>query len=761
MYIQLRLSTSRVKNRMSEHIVSRRTTPFFVHSLGFSYFSFHCSGAAWLTQRGSAYAADIPAGSICGGEDACVRLLKAKRRNLARRRNQIQGEVIMNYVERGVVSDEHKDLLSVSDGQHRVPPVCLFLPPSSEGTKNCPMEGDPPVTPAGHSTEASSPGVSPFIQKQVESPSVELPRDGAAGKRQQVAEKRKESELNMKEWNDCSPFPGKREEPRLARNDFWLAVAVFVLIGLNSLMAWNVMLNLAPYMAASYFEGRNYGNTFLACFQGTCVSVQVALIYFKCKPKTFLFYAGAAINIVAFLAVTPAASSCEQRTAAITIHLICLFWGAASGLLQGAGYAYAGALPVNFAVFLSAGQGMAGLAAFALNTFLGFVFFDLSTRSGLTHQAWILYSVCAVFSAILSVCIFVLASRPWACQPFRDVARQQKDKAGKNPSSVMVCVEGDRRGSKLVAQKVLPSEEVHTQQAGRALYGDATNVHETAEEQDESTEVWTDLLDAECSKETVATRVVAPNCELLKERKISVMTKQTPSSHSLPSEKYAGNAGSAQNGDVNERTATKGYREHRQSVDAVRADVGAQLEGKTCDGEQAPKRNVLAVARQMWRPLLAILTTFFITLNLFPRIGPVGWHYTRNVPNHFVILFGLFSIADTLGRSTPSLQMVNPRWLGWTLIPERAYLFAAFTRVLFYVPFFLSYKLENCVVLNDFWWLSCLMLLFAFTHGWFTSMGFIHAVGKVPDSDKGIAGPLSVVALSLGVLLGLYVALAY
>ncbi|KEP67058.1 UNVERIFIED_CONTAM: nucleoside transporter [Hammondia hammondi] len=156
--------------------------------------------------------------------------------------------------------------------------------------------------------------------------------------------------------------------------------------------------------------------------------------------------------------------------------------------------------------------------------------------------------------------------------------------------------------------------------------------------------------------------------------------------------------------------------------------------------------------------LLAIYLNFFITMNLFPRVGPVLWKYSQNISNHFLILFGVFSVGDVAGRWLADISQATTR-VPWLMLPRTWLLPAVLFRTIFYIPFCLGYKLEGAPVINDFWWYVIVMFLFAVTHGWTSTFGYIYCV-SIPSrlDEKEIAGPLAVIALSLGLVTGLYIA---
>ncbi|CBZ52111.1 putative adenosine transporter [Neospora caninum Liverpool] len=437
----------------------------------------------------------------------------------------------------------------------------------------------------------------------------------------------------------------------LSRGDFLLASSFFLLVGVNSLIAWNITLNLNPYFSTHYFSGEEWGNTLLAMFQLACVFCQLYLLKFGTGgPNKLYFYYAAAVNVVTFVVFTPLVVYLPQTAAIACMHICCFFLGIGCGVLQGGGFPYAASLPYNFCGFISTGQGLAAILSFVWNTFFAFVCFDLDTPEGVEKMAWASYCFAACLSVLYFAMFLVILKKPWAQSPFE---RQVLEDVGAKGDKAMQAVDG-KKGDR------------------EAQY----------EHQDDGT--------------------------------------------------FAGTA-------------------HTSTVDV---ESGERVDGT----EKRPARVFLLCAAPHF---LNIGVTFFITLNNFPRIGPVGWNYNQQIANHFIILFGAYALGEFVGRFFPDLSQLCPKYFSWTMIPPKLVVPLALLRAVFYVPFFLGYKLHDTQVVNDFWFYFIIMLLFAFTHGWFCTLGFVYSMTSVRESERGVTAPLSVLSLSAGILAGLYLALAY
>lgn len=185
-------------------------------------------------------------------------------------------------------------------------------------------------------------------------------------------------------------------------------------------------------------------------------------------------------------------------------------------------------------------------------------------------------------------------------------------------------------------------------------------------------------------------------------------------------------------------------------------------EGPGLPEEDLPSRGWREIARDSWIFILCIFLSFFITMNLFPAVGPLRWNYNQSVPCRFLLLIGLFSVGDIIGRCLVDLSELSPRHLGCLVLGKRGLLILVFTRVVFYVPFFLGYSLEGIPILNDFWWYVILILSLATTQGWVSTVGIVRACNSVVrSSEKEIISPVAVISLQVGIAAGLYAALAY
>ncbi|XP_026191900.1 uncharacterized protein LOC34619343 [Cyclospora cayetanensis] len=178
------------------------------------------------------------------------------------------------------------------------------------------------------------------------------------------------------------------------------------------------------------------------------------------------------------------------------------------------------------------------------------------------------------------------------------------------------------------------------------------------------------------------------------------------------------------------------------------------------DGSEVRKGVCYRVLKISGTEIFCIFVVFFITCNLFPRVGPLQWRITDPPRNYYVWILGIFPFGDSFGRCLCTLTIF--RWLtNIILFPPKLLPWMCLGRFLLYIPFFLSKHLQNNSVFNSFWFQMVEMAVLSTTHGWFTTLGFMYGLGKAPDDEKKYVGPAAVISLILGIIAGLYLALLF
>lgn len=190
-------------------------------------------------------------------------------------------------------------------------------------------------------------------------------------------------------------------------------------------------------------------------------------------------------------------------------------------------------------------------------------------------------------------------------------------------------------------------------------------------------------------------------------------------------------------------------------------DVGKREAKFVEDETLLPPRPWLTMIRGSFWELASVFLVFFVTFNLFPRVGPVSFNFDGKGPARMVWLFGMQFIGDFLGRSCLKLTNVHPKF-GFLFLSRNATVAASFLRFIFYIPFFLAMKMEDTPFVNSLAWLLIVQLLLAFTLGWVATLSLIHcSLSVVRASEKARMGSLSTIMLATAIGVGLYSALAY
>ncbi|KAL8449882.1 hypothetical protein Emed_002845 [Eimeria media] len=202
------------------------------------------------------------------------------------------------------------------------------------------------------------------------------------------------------------------------------------------------------------------------------------------------------------------------------------------------------------------------------------------------------------------------------------------------------------------------------------------------------------------------------------------------------------------------------------SDDASETSSGSPAGVNVPTKNTAPTKTGLAAVYEAWKqgaaPIVSIFFIFFITCNLFPRVGPLQWDTANPPKNHLVWLLGVFPVGDTLGRC---FCIFADKMMGLKRIiffPPKLLPFICVLRFLLYVPFFLSKHLVGNVVFSAFWFQMLEMVVLSVTNGWLVTVSFIYSFDAVEDVRyKRHVGPLDTLSIIIGILSGLYIALLY
>lgn len=135
------------------------------------------------------------------------------------------------------------------------------------------------------------------------------------------------------------------------------AASYFFLLGFSSLLPWNFVLSLAPYISTAFFEGLNAENTLLACFQCGALSVQLVLLQFKLVMRRLaLVILPAAMAAVALLFAVALTCLPTVPGRVASAHVIAFLFGLTSGSQQSCSFSVGSVMPRNCVGLVSVGE---------------------------------------------------------------------------------------------------------------------------------------------------------------------------------------------------------------------------------------------------------------------------------------------------------------------------------------------------------------------------------------------------------------------
>ena len=204
------------------------------------------------------------------------------------------------------------------------------------------------------------------------------------------------------------------------------------------------------------------------------------------------------------------------------------------------------------------------------------------------------------------------------------------------------------------------------------------------------------------------------------------------------------------------------HRSASSPTELQEVSVSSSVVPAVMSSEEKKQSSLLRVLQQSGIPIACVFLLFFVTCNLFPRVGPLQWKTTTPPKNHLVWLLGVFPFGDTIGKCLCAYAEQGKFLKGFVMFPPRVLPWLTLLRFALYVPFFLSKHLQENAVFNAFWFQIIEMIILSVSHGWFATLAFIYSVDAVPDvREKKHVGPIAIVSLILGILSGLYFALLY
>ncbi|PHJ15074.1 nucleoside transporter protein [Cystoisospora suis] len=545
----------------------------------------------------------------------------------------------------------------------------------------------------------------------------------------------------------------------------------FLICGIASLICWQFLLSMTPYIEMTFFGATPIGNSLLGVYQVGCICVQLLLMFVVESMQPCIVICAAVLDGVLAL-LFPLIISCGSRgSMAALMHVVSFFFGLSAGVICGGSISVASAMPYNFIGAFSVGQGIAGILSFFVNLVCSTWLFDLATSEGLVRMLWLVFGTSAAISFTSACLLLVAAKQPWAA---RQLTRYWEAKQLRKESSRWKAMYRRWKGVPPAPRFRAsgPEDQVAANGTSRAKRTAVTDDH---------------AENARCLPEQKETAYCVSQAR-------SVAAPAGPGVQSKSSrtsgEKEANNMKQLQ-GDGGRKQTQAGWEDEKESgerpQDNVRSHNNPNIDptgrmgprGSTegrptavCD-EQAecvgdeqhwPSRGWRWFLRDSGVFLFCVFLNFFVTLNLYPRVGPIMWHYpgfSKNGPQ-YIILFGVFCMGDFFGKSIPDIAGLSAGLKRWLMIPRKYVLAVVLGRLLLVVFFLLGAYLVPNTFFNSFAVYVILMLILAITSGWCATTSMLYACSSVRRfEEKEIVGPMSVLMLLLGIMAGVYSALAY
>ncbi|PFH32195.1 hypothetical protein BESB_021360 [Besnoitia besnoiti] len=538
---------------------------------------------------------------------------------------------------------------------------------------------------------------------------------------------------------------GSAQHCPFTERDRFAGFLTFLICGVASLSCWQFLLSMTPYIEMTFFDSAPIGNSLLGVYQVGCIFVQLVLMFLVDSMQPWIVISATVFDAVLAIVFPLVVTLGPPVAKTALMHIVALLFGASAGVMCGGSISVASAMPYNFIGSFSMGQGVAGIVSFFVNLIFSTYLFDLGTEAGLSRMLWLVFSISAGVSCVSAALLLFAVRQPWAA---RQLTRYWDAKRSRKQGNRWAEIQRRWKGARSLPvdqNKVFatadPASElqvVDPQKArgGRVSYGgsqgnpNSVSV-EAAQDEVEGLPTFTPARDGSKGQPSLHAAKAASLGDIAGPKKAEELCMRAP-----------------------DRRISVGSREGTQcelSLDGV--DDECNL----------PSRGWRFFLKDSGSFLFCVFFNFFVTLNLFPRVGPIMWHYpgfAKNGPQ-YIILFGLFSVGDFCGKSIPDLSALFPQLKRWLTIPEKMLLPVVLGRLVFAVFFLLGAYLTNDFF-NSFALYVILIFLLSVTNGWCATASMLYASSSVKRfEEKEIVGPTSVLMLLVGIMAGVYSALAY
>eukprot|EP00921_Rhytidocystis_pertsovi_P018591 GHVQ01029455.1.p1 GENE.GHVQ01029455.1~~GHVQ01029455.1.p1 ORF type:complete len:571 (+),score=79.03 GHVQ01029455.1:436-2148(+) len=521
--------------------------------------------------------------------------------------------------------------------------------------------------------------------------------------------------------------------PKLMGKDRALVMATFFIMGTASLITWNGVLNTLAEFNNAYDTKMNETTT-ATLMSTTLLSTVVWIVIGSRRPC--LIYIGGVTSASICLLMCLVFQFAQGHTGIVLMHVACSFLGlAAMGTLQPVSFSMAGIMPENMVGMVSTGMGFSGIFTFVVWLLLDKLFItpaanalddakmiaDLSHLQQLTDDlvssrkisVWIFFSLLAILCLSGTIMFWYTANRvAWVRDALKgETVAVDGEKGGGDQAGVEVVV-GQHGGSRRVSYERRRRSSVYDTNNGDGSMEGAGAEYK--------------------SKDAVT---------MVSMRTWNVSVVDNTEADVYQTETQVKTVGGGNNGV-----------HHTDTVDNLHTNNGKW--SQFC----VALTYYWWVFRQSMLPVCSVFLCFFVTLSLFPNVGPLEWG------NEVVVVIGMFQLGDFLGRFLPSAQCYLGSLVVW---PKNVVFLVSIGRILF-VPLYMccdrfGYTSEEPMsIFSALWFHIILTLCLAVSNGWLASLSMMYAPNCLEkDEDKGRASSIATLSLLIAIMSGLWFSAVY
>lgn len=191
-----------------------------------------------------------------------------------------------------------------------------------------------------------------------------------------------------------------------------------------------------------------------------------------------------------------------------------------------------------------------------------------------------------------------------------------------------------------------------------------------------------------------------------------------------------------------------------------------EIDVKEDGAVEVDKRNMTTkeILKDIHKAIICEFLTNFVTLNIFPTVGPFSWMHNRNRDsNDVTILLGMFQIFDVISRYLPNLAYGN-KYLKFLIFSSKNLLICNCVRFIF-IAWFVANTFLMGPGVGPLIYLCVSMSVFALTNGWFATLPYIIFTDDLrperSDKDTEVGASFVVIAMFLGLYAGIWSANIY